>query len=136
MKKIFFISLFLLFTTKAYSQQHSTLWLKIQQIREEKFPETSSILLDTRIPVGKYGNLYATPVIQIDNNPTTNNKIGSLSLSQIAGIDYIKCETEECNIKTAAIYGKASAHGLILVYTKTYTLANPSIASTFKYVFP
>jgi hypothetical protein len=134
MKKVYFLLLFLLITLKAHSQQNSTLWLKIQQIREQKFPETVNIPLGTITPFGKYGGYPATVSIYIDNQRKYQHSgINVFSLSQIAGIDYVDGNSSnETKAMDAAIYGSSATNGLILVYTKTYTLANPSIASTFK----
>ncbi|MDX1902665.1 MAG: hypothetical protein SFU27_00790 [Thermonemataceae bacterium] len=134
--------------------QNSTLWYKIQEVRQQHFSETINEHLHASVKSGpgitgtdphkSYGMSYfKSPAVIIDNQyvsfPGSINseqealaKINSYQLTQIAGINYI---TTANNIELATFYGASGGYGIIHVYTHEFTAANPWVRDTFKISF-
>ncbi|MDX1903066.1 MAG: hypothetical protein SFU27_02810 [Thermonemataceae bacterium] len=146
MKKIL-LFIFVVFISIQTQAQNSNLWYKIQEIRQQHFPETinyathSVTKYDATQSYGHFINAFNTPMIVIDDNMVSYsgvanseqvalNKINSYNLSQIAGITYYTK-----NDPILSVYGASGANGVILIYTHEYLVANPLTRNAFKISF-
>ena len=146
MKKIL-LFLSVVFISIQAQAQNSTLWHKIQEIRQQYFSETinhathSITKYDATQSYGHHINTFNTPMIVIDDNMVSYsgmtdseqvalNKINSYSLSQIAGITYYTK-----NDPILSIYGASGVNGVILIYTHEYLVSNPLTRNAFKISF-
>ncbi|PKQ67999.1 hypothetical protein [Raineya orbicola] len=139
---------YIVFISIHVQAQNSTLWYKIQEIRQQYFPETANEVLHSTIggfgtdPYKSYtGKYYKSPVVYIDNKVISypgqatseqdaKAKINSYQLTDIAGIDYhVKSSV------SAGTFGMDGTNGVILVYTQEYTAANPWVREFFKISF-
>jgi hypothetical protein len=149
MKKLF-LFLSIVFISIQSQAQNSTLWYKIQEIREQYFPETINEVLHSTTggfgtdPHKSYSSKYfKSPVVIIDNKyvsyPGSINaeqealaKINTYQLSQIAGINYI---TKAEMPNSPFFRSDDTANGVIAIYTHEYTAANPWVRDFFKISF-
>jgi hypothetical protein len=147
MKKLF-LFLSIVFISIQSQAQNSTLWYKIQEIREQYFPETINEVLHSTTggfgtdPHKSYGSKYfKSPTVIIDNKlisypgqatseQDAKAKINSYQLTEIAGIDYWLKSSDR-----AGSFGVYGINGVILIYTHEYTAANPWVRDFFKISF-
>ncbi|MDX1903743.1 MAG: hypothetical protein SFU27_06245 [Thermonemataceae bacterium] len=127
MKKMLFFALFALSYT-INAQNHSDLWLKIDEIRRTKFPETYQYKLDEK----NFSSSFLTVTIDIDDKFVNGTTLDQKSLADIAGIGYILPTEKEL----LSIYGTSAGNGVILIYTHSYANANPKVRDFFKITFP
>ncbi|GAB4133403.1 MAG: hypothetical protein OHK0045_14050 [Raineya sp.] len=141
MKKILLFTCIVFFSIQAQAQ-NSTLWNKIQEIRQQYFPETinqntHSVNKQFIKNINDYTYTFKSPMIIIDNEIVSyavvtseqdaKAKINTYQLSQIAGINYILS-----NDPTRVIYGANANAGVILIYTHPFTATNTWVRDTFK----
>ncbi|KOY85768.1 hypothetical protein AD998_06015 [bacterium 336/3] len=154
MKKLLLLFVYIVFLSIHTQAQNSTLWYKIQEIRQQYFPETINEGLHSSVKSGpgltgtnphkSYAMSYfKSPAVIIDNEyvsfPGSTNseqealsKINSYQLTQIAGVNYI---TTANNFELTTFYGASGGYGVILIYTHQFVASNPWARDTFKISF-
>ena len=141
MKKLILFACIAIFSIQVQAQ-NSTLWNKIQEVRQQYFSETisyntHSVNQNFIQNLNGYTYRFKTPMVIIDNEivsyavATSEQdalaKINTYNLNQIAGINYILSSDP-----TRVIYGANANQGVILIYTHEFTAVNTWVRETFK----